>query len=276
MGKIKNILIYFISPLIIVTAAFIYSPLVGFFALIGFLSIIYYQLLPQIYRMRGSKSYNEDNLEEAIKWFDKAQKTGRGGTGTSVSLAYLMLKKGDVEGSESLFKRTYERNDTTEEFRKIIKSNIALIKWKKGKLDEAIETLEELMANFKTTNIYGSLGYLYIAKGDYEKALEFNLEALDYNNSNSIILDNLGETYFWMNKLEEAESTYKKLVALNPKFPEAYYHYGCVLEKLGKSEEAKQNFIKAATFKTNFLSTVSKEQIDEKNNFYNKTEENIR
>jgi len=264
LKSILNFLIYFVSPVIIIVAGFRFSTAIGVIAVMAYFLLIFYYLRPQIYRLKGSKSYSNDNFKDAIMWFEKAYKTGRGGTGTAVSLAYIMLKNGDVEASETLFKKTYEAKSTEEDYRKIIKGNVALVKWKKGDIDGAIEMLENLVKEFKTTNIYGSLGYLYIAKGDYEKALEFNQEALDYNSTNSIILDNLGETYYCLERYEEAEETYKKIMESNPKFPEAYYHYGLVLEKLDRKEEAQRCFEKAATFKTNFLSTVTEEQIQDK------------
>lgn len=266
MKSILNILIYFVSPIIIIIAGFMFSKTVGIIAVLVYLILIYFYMRPQIYRLKGSKCYSDDNIKDAIMWFEKSYKTGRSGTGTAVSLAYLMLKDGDIEGSEKLFKKIYETKTTEDDYRKIIKGNVALIKWKKGDIDGAIEMLENLMADFKTTNIYGSLGYLYIAKGDYEKALEFNLEAKDYNNTNSIILDNLGETYYCLERYDEAEETYKKLMESNPKFPEAYYHYGLVLDKLDRKEEALRCLQKAASYKTNFLSTVSGEQINAKLN----------
>lgn len=264
----KNILKYlltFLVPFAVLFIAFRISAIVGFALVLIYLIAMLIFALPSIYKIKGSKSYGrDDNINEAIKWYEKAYNTGRADTGTGVSLAYLKLKKGDMDGSEALFKKIYESGSTSEEFRNIIKSNIALIKWKKGKLDEAIEMMENLISNFKTTNIYGSLGFLYIEKGDYEKALEFNLEANEYNNSNSIILDNLGETYYWLGRYTEAEETYKKLMEKEPKFPEPYYHYGLVLEKLDRKDEAFDMLKKAATFKTNFLSTITREQISEK------------
>lgn len=264
----KNILKYlltFLVPFAVLFIVFRISTIAGFALVVIYLIAIFVLALPSIYKLQGAKVYGrEDNIEEAIKWYEKAYKTGRADTGTGVSLAYLMLKTGDMEKSEALFKKIYEASSTSEDFRNIIKSNIALIKWKKGKLDEAIEMMEKLVADFKTTNIYGSLGFLYIEKGDFEKALEFNKEANEYNNSNSIIMDNLGETYYWLERYDEAEETYVKLMEKEPKFPEPYYHYGLVLEKLDKKDEAFKMFKKADTFKINFLSTITKEQITEK------------
>lgn len=272
----KNILKYlltFLVPFAVLFFVFRISPIAGFALVLIYLIAVFIFALPSIYKIKGAKSYGrEDNIDEAIKWYEKAYKTGRADTGTGVSLAYLMLKKGDIEKSEALFKKIYEAANTSEDFRNIIKSNIALIKWKKGKLDEAIEMMENLIASFKTTNIYGSLGFLYIEKGDYEKALEFNIEANEYNNSNSIILDNLGETYYWLERYDEAEETYKKLLEKGPKFPEPYYHYGLVLEKLNRKTEAYDLFKKADTFKINFLSTITKEQINKKLSEYSKEE----
>ena len=265
---LKNIIKYlltFMVPFVVLFIVFRISVIAGFVLVLAYLIAMFILAMPSIYKLKGAKSYGrDDDLSEAIKWYEKAYKTGRADTGTGVSLAYLKLKMGDIEGSEALFKKIYEASSTSNDFRNIIKSNIALIKWKKGKLDEAIEMMEALITEFRTTNIYGSLGFLYIAKGDFEKALQFNQEAFEYNSTNSIILDNLGETYYWLEKYDEAEEKYKKLMGNNPKFPEPYYHYGLVLEKLNRNDEAMDMFKKADTFKTNFLSTIGKEQISEK------------
>ena len=145
----------------------------------------------------------------------------------------------------------------------LAKSIKALVTWKKGNLDEAIEMLEDVITKFETSNIYGSLGYMYILKGDMDKALEFNLKAYGYNDDHDVILDNLGQTYYLMGYLEKAKDIYEKLInkKIKPTFPEVYYNYGLLLHKMDEKEDALENFNKALNYKTTFLSTISKEEI---------------
>ena len=53
------------------------------------------------------------------------------------------------------------------------KMNLALVRWKQGRLQEATDMLEEVHGKIKTTALYGSLGYLYIESGDLGKSALF-------------------------------------------------------------------------------------------------------
>ena len=97
-----------------------------------------------------------------------------------------------------------------------------------------------------------------------DKALKFNQEAYEYNDSNSIIMDNLGQAYYLNGDYSKAAEIYEKLMAANPTFPEAYYNYGLVLLAMGKKEEALEMMKKALNYDFTYLSTVTKENVEEK------------
>lgn len=215
-----------------------------------------------IYAFIAQVRYSKGFQEDAIKWFEKAIAVKGAKNGTKILYAYLLLKRGNVERSEKLINEILASNPSVDD-KNLTKSNLALILWKKGQLEEAVGILEEIIKDFKTTNIYGSLGYFLILKGDLQKALELNLEAYEYNNSNSIILDNLAHTYFLMGESDKAEEIFKKLMDNSPTFPEAYFDYGLLFEKTGRNEEAAQKFEKALTCKFSFLSTITIEGINE-------------
>ena len=65
--------------------------------------------------------------------------------------------------------------------------------------------LEEIIKTYETTTVYGSLGYLLILKGNLENALQFNLKAYEYNPSDKIIQDNLGQNYYLLGQYEKAK-----------------------------------------------------------------------
>jgi len=124
--------------------------------------------------------------------------------------------------------------------------------------------LEEVFATYKTTTVYGSLGYLMLLKGDLEKALAFNQEAYEYNDNNSVIVDNLALNYYLLGELDKAEEIYEKLMTKNPTYPEAYYNYGLTLEAKNKIDKALEVMEKALDFKFSFLSNVSREEVENK------------
>ncbi|EPR12562.1 tetratricopeptide repeat protein [Ruminiclostridium papyrosolvens] len=218
-----------------------------------------------IYVIKANSAYQKGNTQEAINWLEKAYKTGSAKPGIVITFGYLLLKEGYLDESLKIFK---EQINSTSKIKDndmySLKSNYALALWKNGELDRAIALYEDIFPNYKNTNVYGSLGYLYILKGNLEKALEFNQEAMEYNNTGGVILDNLGQTYYMMGGYEKADEIFQKLMALSPKFPEAYYDYALVLEKLGDKEHCIENLKNALNYKPNFLSGVTVEQIKDK------------
>ncbi|OPX43759.1 beta-barrel assembly-enhancing protease [Ruminiclostridium hungatei] len=216
------------------------------------------------YKFKTNKAYARGNAEETLFWLERVYKTGVAKPNAITTYGYLLLKDGRLEEAMKIFQEQFNMPNISNTDYYNIKANYALGLWKQGKLEEAVALLEKIIPDYKNTNIYGSLGYLYNLQGDLEKALKFNLEASEYNSTGGVILDNLGQTYYLMGDLEKAQETFKKLMTLNPKFPEAYYDYALVLEKLGDRENAVAMLKDAQQHKINYLSAVTKEHIEAK------------
>jgi tetratricopeptide (TPR) repeat protein len=118
------------------------------------------------------------------------------------------------------------------------------------------------MKNTPAPSSYGNLGLMYILGGDLDKALDFALEAYDYNDSDNAIADNLGEVYFLRGEYDKADEVYKALMERSPKTPTPYYNYGRVLAAKGDTEGAEDYFTRAQRFKFNNLTCVSREDVD--------------
>jgi Flp pilus assembly protein TadD len=56
---------------------------------------------------------------------------------------------------------------------------------------------------------------------------------------------NLGWAYLNLGKPREAEESYRAAIQLQPKFPEAYYFLGVVLDRQGRKDEARVAFRRA-------------------------------
>ncbi len=238
----------------------IFKPAASVPLLVIFLLFIFFKNRTGIFTFLGSLNYNKGNLSKARRYFHLAYKNGASSPSTVMSYGYILLKSGDVDESEKLLNQVLKLNPD-EKYEILAKANLALISWKKGNLDGAIETLQELVQGTKNTTIYGSLGYLLILKGDLEKAFEINVEAYEYNNTNSIIVDNLGYTYYLKGDYEKAYEIYSKLMALNPSYPEAYYNYGLVLNAINQRGRALNMMEKALKFTPTFLSAVKPDDI---------------
>lgn len=226
--------------------------------------MIFGKFAAQKYTIKANLAFQKGNVQEAINLLSKAYKTGSAKASVVSTYGYMLLKYGKLEEALSIFTQQLTSSNLSDEDRFNVQSNYALALWKKGQLDDAISLLEKVIPKFKNTNNYGSLGYLYNLKGDLEKALKFNLEAYDYNSTNGIILDNLGETYYLLDDFENADKIFKELMSLDPKFPEAFYDYALVFEKLGDKEKCIEYLKKAMQYKPNFLSAITAEDIENK------------
>lgn len=220
----------------------------------------------QIYVIKANLAFQKGNSQEVLDFLGKAYKTGSAKASVVSTYGYMLLKHGRLDEAISIFTEQFNSSELSATEKFDVQANYALALWKKGQINEAISLLEKVIASYKNTNIYGSLGYLYNLNGNLDKALKFNLEAYDYNNTNGIILDNLGETYFLLSDFENADKVFKELMALNPKFPEAFYDYALVLEKMGDTEKCIEYLNKAMQFKPNYLSAITAEDIENKLN----------
>lgn len=262
-STLKKALFKFILPLAIILLLFFFKPILGAAALALGVLLLLYTGRARLYSILGTINYSKGNIEKAMQLFEKAYKTGRPHPRMAISYAYLLLKSGKTGEPEEiltqLLSSALQQDDAM-----LAKSNLALVLWKKGQLENAVGMLEEVIQNYKTTTVYGSLGYLLILQGNLDRALEFNLEAHEYNSGNAIILDNLGQTYYLRRDYEKASEIYGKLLATHPSFPEAYYNYGLLMMKKGENEKALEAMKKASGFRFTYLSTVTREEVEEK------------
>lgn len=252
----------FIGSLILIIIAFQINKIFG--AVIAIAYIIFFMATGggNIYAIIANYKYKSGDEKGAVEWFEKAYKSKRCSIDSKISYAYLLLKLGDTEKSYQILNEVINSKHTPEED-SIAKSNLALAQWKRGDLNSAIETLEGVFQNYKNTTIYGSLGYFLVLNGDMDRALKFNLEAYDYNNTDKVILDNLGETYYFRGEYEESEKIYKKLMDMSPSFPEPYYYYGKALQSVGRPDEALDTMIRALSCKFSFLSSLKRDEIEQ-------------
>lgn len=205
--------------------------------------------------------YGTGHAEGALKLYKFADKIGKMKFVHRVRRAYLTLKEGDIDEANKLFV-LISMDKLKPEQRAKLKESHALVAWKHGEVADAIEMLEYVHENFKSTTTYGSLGYMYIHSGNLKRALEYNLEGYEYNPENDIIVDNLAFTYLKLGDYENAEKYYAKLFEMDPKFPEGYYEYGkYLIEIKGEKEQGIELVKKALDCRFSFLSMSGRRDI---------------
>lgn len=210
---------------------------------------------------RGIKAYNAGDTQKAIEILDKVANTKKAKPYIKSSYGYILLREGHLEKSERYIKDVFETEnlDDRTKYNNIL--NYSILKWKQGNPEEGIKLLESIKDKYTNSTFYEIYGYLSISTGNYERSLEINKEAYDYNKTDDIITDNLAQSYFFLKEYNKAEELYKDIID-NVKFPEAFHYYGLIKWEKGDYKGAYNLLLQSASLKSSFLSNVSKEELD--------------
>ncbi|NLV64072.1 MAG: tetratricopeptide repeat protein [Clostridiaceae bacterium] len=256
-------MVFAVAPIILIVFLFRWNTWFGILGIFLYLLLIIAVNRSSICFIMGKIQYGKGNIDNALKLFKKAVKNGKASVEVMASYGFVLFKAGRLQEAEEVLVKAIDSSRTADQ-KNLAKSNFALVLWKKGNLDEAIAMLKEVISEYKTTAVYGSLGYMSIEKGDLDDAMKINLEAYEYNSDEPIIIDNLAHLYHLTGDMKKSSELFGKLMEKKPHFPEAYYDYGQYLEDAERYEEAVEMYNKALSCPFNFNSTITKEQVSER------------
>jgi tetratricopeptide (TPR) repeat protein len=257
LNRISNIIII----VVIILFAFVKHVVFGIAAILIYLTYLAYRKRNRIFISLANAALHKGDIDLSLQWLEKAYQVNPNHPQIATTYGYNLLKYGQIEQAEKVLEKLLQSN-LTELQKSTVNMNLALIHWKQDRLDEAITMLEEIHEKMKTSVLYGSLGYMYIEQDKLDTALQYNLEAYDYNDTYTVILDNLGLTYIKLKDWAKAEEIYAKLITLKPKFPEAYYHAGLVQLNKGDLDLAYNAFCEALEQPFTSISTEPRELIE--------------
>jgi len=221
-------------------------------------------VIGNIYGFMAYYNHSRGKLEKAEKLYEKSLAKGGDIPNYKLSYGVLLLKKGEFKKAKDLFSEVLISAPSKGNVKIIAKINLAIAYWKLGEVDTAVEMLEEVYAKYRNGRFYQTMGYILLEKGDLDKALKFNLEALDYDDEDPIILDNLGETYYRLGQKEEAKKYFERAEEFRNDQPDILYHLGCIYMEEGDLERARDKFTKALECDITPLNSVTRSQIEAK------------
>ena len=130
-------------------------------------------------------------------------------------------------------------------------------------MDKAIELMERVHQKSPSGNTYGALGYMYIEQGDVEKALEFNLKALEYDDEDAVTLDNLGQIYYrLLNDKEKALEYFTKAHEIKSTQIDTLWFLSRYDLEQGNTEEAIEKLETAAQGRFSPLNYVNRAAVE--------------
>lgn len=211
------------------------------------------------------------NDELAIKLYKLAIKCNTKSSYALTSYGLILLRAGKPKSALKLFKKILSIKTSKPLIVKYTYSNMAMCYWKLDKIDKAISIMEKMFTKYEYFNadFYTTLGFMYIVKEDYDKALEYTNKALEEDENHGPAFDNIGQVNYFLGNYEEAKQNFIKALELRDTMADSKYYLGLIYELEDNTEKAKEYFTKAHESNITGLNTVSREQVDEKYNNYN-------
>jgi len=260
--KIFNRFIFPILMAILIFYVFYYYGLIVYAVL--FFGFKIWKRRYKFYASLGRIAHIKGKHAKSAKWYLRAHRSNQKDVLIANDAAYTSLRLGDLENARKILE-TIDMSALTGEAKVKANNNLSILYWKSGDLPRAIAALENLYAqNEKSTSLYGNLTYYYILSGDLDKALPLARESVDYNANDIVIIENMGRILHLLGRLDEARQFYEKLAAIEPTYPEAWYHLALYFEDCNQKEKALSAIKKGLLCNFSFLSNVTKEQFDAK------------
>ncbi|MDD3244108.1 MAG: tetratricopeptide repeat protein [Eubacteriales bacterium] len=218
-------------------------------------------LISYWYGYKAYLAHNKGDLQTADSLYKKAFDSGCASVKFMGTYGVLLMRLGRFDEAISYYDRALKANDVKENIRDLIRMNRALAYMRTQQLNKAIVALEDLHKKMRSTRVYQALGYAYIMAGQLDKALEYNKEALDYDDSDFVILDNMGQTYYEMSDMENARLYFEKAYEEKSDQIDILYHMGLIREQQGDLTEALKFFRQALLYKPDAVNDVTRPQL---------------
>ena len=206
-------------------------------------------------------AHQRGKYDEARAAYEQLYSSGFVSAAYMLPYSVLLLRAGGEENYlkvKEILKKAEKAPDLDPSRRQELLMNYAVAQYKLGELEKAINLMEASHKKAPCGYTYQTLGYLYIEAGDAEKALAYNQEALDYDDEDPVVLDNMGQTYYrLLGDKEKAKEYFDKAIAIKESQIDTLYflaqydieagRYPEALEKLEKALEGRFSPLNFAT-----------------------------
>lgn len=214
---------------------------------------------------RALMAHSKGDTEEAYKLYGEVYAEGMNKPRFLLPYSILLIRRKEYEKAKEVLKKVEKApGGISPDQRAQMLSYYAVASWKTGRLDYAVDLLREVYRKGPSGTNYGTLGYLLIEQGNYEEALAFNTEAVEYDDEDAVVLDNLAQTYYRLgNDKEEARKWFEKAIAIKEGAIDTNYFLAQYDIEAGRFEEAREKLETARGGNFSPLNYATPERIDE-------------
>jgi tetratricopeptide (TPR) repeat protein len=242
------------------------DPLTNVIIMVATLLIAYLINRSSIFFIRGNlalSSKKEKKHVNAWKYYRKAFAIGHLSEKYITTAASFFIQLDDVEFGMKQLDGVIEKTQDNET-RQIAKIQKSMALQRQGKLDEAIDTLNEVReSKYKSLYLSVNLSSYLIFAGRYDEARTVLDEGAEYINQSAGLFDNKGWLDIVAGKWKDASKLYTEMLDRGPRFPDPYLHAAQVKLHYGKIEEAVTLLNISLTKKWNETSLIKKDMVEE-------------
>ena len=207
--------------------------------------------------------YAKGDVEGALQLYKEAMADGLTDMRYILSYSATLIREGHYAEARELLVKV-QKYLMTDDQRCQLFVNYASCVYKMGEVHKGIELLERQHEKQPSGIVYETLGYLYVEAGETDKAIAFNTEAYEYDDEDSITLDNLGQAYYRLaGDKEKAKEYFEKAIAIKPGQIDTLYFLAQYDLEEDNKEAAKIKLEKALEGRFSPLNYVTREQIQE-------------
>ena len=215
---------------------------------------------------RALVQHQKGHPEAALPEYEKLYNSGFVSAAYMLPYAVILLREGGKENYlkvKEILKKAEKAPDINPGRRQELIMDYAVAQYKLGEMEKAINLLESSHRKAPNGLTYQALGFLYIENGDAEKALAYNLEAVDYDDEDPVCLDNLGQTYYrLLNDKEKAKEYFDKAHEIKDSQIDTLYFLSRYDLEAGDKAAALEKLKKAAEGRFSPLNYVTKEMVE--------------
>ncbi|MBR6185017.1 MAG: tetratricopeptide repeat protein [Clostridia bacterium] len=212
-------------------------------------------------------AHQKGRTDEARAAYEELYKNGYVSAAYMLPLSVLLLREGGEENYlrvKEILKKAEKAPDLDPSRRQELLMDYAVAQYKLGELEKAVQLLEASHRKGPCGLTYQSLGFLYIEAGDKEKALSYNQEALDYDDEDPVVLDNLGQTYYrLLDDKETARQYFEKAHEIKDSQIDTLYFLAQYDLEEGKKQDALEKLEQAMEGRFSPLNFASREKVQQ-------------
>ena len=194
--------------------------------------------------------------QTALKEYGEAVELGFRAPNTLLSYALLLMREGEFEKAKEYMLEINRQPKLPDDNRFQLRVNYSVYLWKTGRLDEAIATIRRAADMKMNGTIFSMLGMYLMEKarqtGDFDEALAFNRQAMDYDDEDGEVLDNMAQLCESMSEYagnrgeeeqaaeyrDQAKGYYEKAHAARPRQITSIYYLARLYLQDGQRDKA--------------------------------------